>query len=477
MPDFLNAWDRQKFIKYNICPILENGSIIRLYVCKNSDLSVISYLSFKKKQKITIEYLSEELLETKVREQFGIHQANNGRSQVSKNHMNETAAENPSIVRLINGIINTAVSIGASDIHFEPFETRMLCRFRIDGSLRQDREITKESVAEAIARLKIMSNLDISEKRRPQDGRIRFNTGSKVVDIRISFLPTDFGEKAVLRILDKENLRLDLGLLGLDEAQRALLEDKIQMPNGMILVTGPTGSGKTTTLYAMLNHLKSPKLNITTIEDPIEYNLDGINQTHVRPEINLTFGNALRAILRQDPNIIMVGEIRDRETLDQAIRASLTGHLVLSTLHTNNSVATISRMLDLGAESYLIGSTLKLIIAQRLVQTICPNCKQKDVSVEQQTASRKLGGDANLVVYSGRGCDYCGNTGFKGRKAIYEFLAIDDKLGTMVSDGANASQIESYAKTAGFLSLKLAGLALIKNGETTPLEVLKVIAG
>ncbi|MCK5126287.1 MAG: type II/IV secretion system protein [candidate division Zixibacteria bacterium] len=384
--------------------------------------------------------------------------------------------DNPSIIKHIDEIINKAVSVGASDIHFEPFEKHMACRFRVDGSLRLDRDIPKESIAEIIARLKIMSNLDISEKRRPQDGRIRFNTGTKVVDIRVSILPTDFGEKAVLRLLDKESLRLDLDLLGLPQSHKALLEEKIALANGMVLVTGPTGSGKTTTLYAMLNKLRSPNVNITTIEDPIEYNLEGINQTHIRPDIDLTFGNALRAILRQDPNIIMVGEIRDKETLDQAIRASLTGHLVLSTLHTNNAIATITRMLDLGAESYLLGSTLKLIVAQRLVQKICTSCKEEVTNIEQKAAARKIGAEDDIKVFSGRGCTKCGDTGFLGRKAIYEFLPVDETLSDMISKGSREADILSYAVNNGYYTLQKAGLSLVKEGETTPIEILKVIA-
>ncbi|MCP4553732.1 MAG: type II/IV secretion system protein [Bacteroidetes bacterium] len=404
---------------------------------------------------------------------YGSDKNSNYSGEQNTNNLNQ---DNPSIIKHIDEIIKKAVAAGASDIHFEPFEKHMACRFRIDGSLRLDRNIEKDSVAETIARLKIMSDLDISEKRRPQDGRIRFNTGAKVVDIRVSFLPTDFGEKAVLRLLDKESLRLDLDLLGLPESHKELLQEKITLSNGMILVTGPTGSGKTTTLYAVLNKLCSPNVNITTIEDPIEYNLEGINQTHIRPEINLTFGNALRAILRQDPNIIMVGEIRDKETLDQAIRASLTGHLVLSTLHTNNSIATISRMLDLGAESYLLGSTLKLVIAQRLVQTICPACKEKDSSQEQKAAARKLGADSNLTVSSGLGCSECNNTGFIGRKAIYEFFPVNERLSDMISKGNSEADLLKTAEKNGYYSLQRAGLSLIKKGETTPIEVLKVIA-
>ncbi len=473
MPETPGGWDPQTFREYQICPVIEGRRIVKLIVCKNSDLSVISYIRFIEKRQIPIQLLSEEELNSHMNLQFGEIENSKYLGDSEENDLNH---DNPSIIKHIDGIINKAVSVGASDIHFEPFEKHMACRFRVDGTLRLDRDIAKDSVAETVARLKIMSDLDISEKRRPQDGRIRFDTGSKTVDIRISFLPTDFGEKAVLRLLDKESLRLDLDILGLPESHKALLEEKITLSNGMILVTGPTGSGKTTTLYAVLNKLRSPDVNITTIEDPIEYNLEGINQTHIRPEINLTFGNALRAILRQDPNIIMVGEIRDKETLDQAIRASLTGHLVLSTLHTNNSIATITRMLDLGAESYLLGSTLKLIIAQRLVQMICSACKTEDSSVGQLAAFRKLGAREGISVFSGKGCNACSHTGFIGRKAIYEFLPIDETLSELISNGNSEIEILNYAESNGYYSLQRAGLSLVENGETTPIEVLKVIA-
>ncbi len=473
MPETCRGWDWQFFEKYQICPKLKDDKIAQLITCKYTDLAVLSFMRFKEKRQIPIQYVSPEPLEAHMREQFGSIEKS---TQIQGQASGEQGTNNVSIIKHIDEIIIKAVMVGASDIHFEPFEKNMACRFRINGTLRLDRDISKESVAETIARLKIMSDLDISEKRRPQDGRIRFDTGSKVVDIRISFLPTDFGEKAVLRLLDKENLRLDLELLGLPESHKALLEEKISLSNGMILVTGPTGSGKTTTLYAILNRLRSPDVNITTIEDPIEYNLEGINQTHIRPEIDLTFGNALRAILRQDPNIIMVGEIRDKETLDQAVRASLTGHLVLSTLHTNNSIATITRMLDLGAESYLLGSTLKLVVAQRLVQTICPTCKKEDMSLEQRAAARKLGAEENLGIVSGRGCHACNHTGFMGRKAIYEFLPVDETLSEMISGGSNEASLLSYAADHGYYSLQEAGLILVQEGETTPIEVLKVIA-
>ncbi len=473
MPNPTGGWEPQVFEKYRIIPRFQNGRITKLMVCRDSDLSMISFLRFREKSQIPLQYLSVGDFDEQARVFFGSPSA---AQSPQRQGTKDTTYNDPSIIRLIDDIIKKAILQGASDIHFEPFEKHMACRFRVDGTLRLDRDIQKESVAEVIARIKIMSNLDISEKRRPQDGRIRFDSGKKIIDIRVSILPTDFGEKAVLRLLDKENLRLDLDRLGLSEPQKAILIEKIALANGMILITGPTGSGKTTTLYAVLNKLRSPDVNITTIEDPIEYNLEGINQTHIRPEINLTFGNALRAILRQDPNIIMVGEIRDKETLDQAIRASLTGHLVLSTLHTNSAIATITRMLDLGAESYLLGSTLKLIVAQRLVRTLCDACKVQDTRLEQKAAAIKLGADDSIRIYSGQGCPACGNSGFSGRRAIYDFLPVDESLSALISRGSGEHEILSHALKNGYQTLEKAGLVLIEKGETTPIEVLKVIS-
>ncbi|MEE9441403.1 MAG: GspE/PulE family protein [candidate division Zixibacteria bacterium] len=472
MSDLPVGWDRSFCEKYKIYPRLGQHEVNGLYLSLDSDLSVVSFLKFREKKDLALIYLQQQEFAKRASELFG--------SEINKkNHKSFSPSEigqDKSIIRLLDEIIGKGISVGASDIHFEPFEKNMDCRYRIDGVLRKDRNISGESVSEVIARIKIMSGLDISEKRRPQDGRIRFKAENRTVDIRVSILPTDFGEKAVLRILDKETLRLDLNLLGLSNLQHELLEGKIKLPNGMILVTGPTGSGKTTTLYAVLNRLRSPNVNITTIEDPIEYNLEGINQTQIKPEIDVTFANALRAILRQDPDIIMVGEIRDKETLDQAIRASLTGHLLLSTLHTNDAIATITRMIDLGAESYLLGSTLKLIIAQRLVQTICDHCKQPDSSPEQRAAALKLGIDSSAELFSGAGCTFCGNTGYVGRKAIYEMLPIDESLGNLISKGCTEADIRQYTQEHGYKRLKHAGIDLIKAGVTTPIEVFKAVA-
>lgn len=471
------SWPDRFFCeKYRICSFPQvNSEPEGIYIGPDSDFAILGFLKFRSQKNLRVRKVEREVLIDQINNLFnGASRPKDGASQAQAPAAENV--ENHSIIKLIDEIIQKGVTSGASDIHFEPFERTMLCRYRINGILRHDREISREAVAEVLARIKIMSGLDISEKRRPQDGRIRFKSGEKVVDIRVSILPTDFGEKAVLRILDKETLRLDLDLLGLKADHRQLLEEKISLPNGMVLVTGPTGSGKTTTLYAVLNRLRSPGVNITTIEDPIEYNLEGINQTQIKPEINLTFANALRAILRQDPNIIMVGEIRDKETLDQALRAALTGHLVLSTLHTNDAISTISRMLDLGAESFVLGSTLKLIIAQRLVQTICPACKSEGAGEESLVAAERLGLNGQVKLYRGLGCDKCGGTGFGGRTALYEMLPIDTKLAALIASGSLEADIRACANSSGFGDLQKAGIETIHEGITTPLEVLRAVA-
>jgi type II secretory ATPase GspE/PulE/Tfp pilus assembly ATPase PilB-like protein len=468
-------WLRPFCEKYKICPFYSKGKIDGILISQRSDLSILSYLKFRYKKQLQIRRVEDSEISRNIQDLFGNDSKPNDSFPVNHKSTSEIK-ENPSIIRLINEVIAKAISSGASDIHFEPFEESMSCRFRIDGVLKHNRDIARDSISEVIARIKIMSDLDISEKRRPQDGRIRFKTEIKTVDIRVSILPTDFGEKAVLRILDKETLRLDLKLLGLNSVQQAILEEKIALSNGMILVTGPTGSGKTTTLYAVLNRLRSPGVNITTIEDPIEYNLEGINQTQIKPEINVTFSAALRAILRQDPNIIMVGEIRDRETLDQAIRAALTGHLVLSTLHTNDAVSTITRMLDLGAADYLLSSTLKLIVAQRLVQTLCPNCKRTEAVFDEKNAAKALGIESPTRIQHAPGCHRCEGTGYLGRTALYEMVPIDTQMSEMIAKGEPEIDIRAYARKVGYRGLKEAGIEKIENGLTSPSEVLRAVA-
>ncbi len=374
-----------------------------------------------------------------------------------------------SAVSLASALIADAVKMGASDIHVEPYETFVRIRYRLDGVLR---EVSQPGVAQGrtlISRLKIMADLDIAEKRRPQDGRIRVREEGRTIDIRVSTLPTDFGEKVVLRILDKSRLQLDLSRLGFEDADLASFKKALRLPHGMILVTGPTGSGKTTTLYAALNHINHPGINITTIEDPIEYNLPGINQTHVRADIGLTFAAALRSILRQDPNIVMVGEIRDGETAEIAIRAALTGHLVLSTLHTNDAPSAITRLVDMGVAPFLVAASVKLILAQRLLRRICPDCSSPDLDGERQCPTGE--GIVLSGLRRGKGCPHCHNSGYRGRTAAYEILQIGDDLATLISSDFAADSIAQAAKNAGFRSLRQSALLVAGKGITSLEEV------
>jgi type IV pilus assembly protein PilB len=309
-----------------------------------------------------------------------------------------------------------------------------------------------------------MAGLAIAEKRRPQDGRIRFPHDDRTVDIRVSIIPTDFGEKVVLRLLDKRQLRLHLGGLGFSSRQLAIFEHKISASNGLILVTGPTGSGKTTTLYAALSYLNSPALNIVTVEDPIEYNLTGINQTQIRPEIGLTFSTMLRSLLRQDPNIIMVGEIRDTETLNMAVRASLTGHLVLSTLHTNDAVSAINRLADMGAERYLIASSLRLIVAQRLVRLNCLNCFDTRLNAEHYRAAELMGVTLSSAAGAGKGCDRCNHTGFRGRTALYEVLPVTEAIRRAIMTQTAEQEMLRMARADSFVTMNDMAADLINRG-------------
>lgn len=374
-----------------------------------------------------------------------------------------------SIIQLVHSIIEEAIQRHASDIHLEPFEHRYQVRFRFDGVLKEVAKIDLINKDAVISRLKILANLDIAEKRRPQDGRIRFQTADRWVDIRVSIMPTAYGEKIVMRILDRSTVNLSVDLLGLDEDQKQMLITGLTMPYGMILVTGPTGSGKTTTLYAGLNYVNHEQVNISTIEDPIEYNLDGINQTQVNSDIDVTFANALRSLLRQDPNIIMIGEIRDRDTADIAIRASLTGHLVLSTIHTNDSASTVTRLNDMGIEPYLTASSLRLIVAQRLVRRICRSCRRK-VSDPNPTILKDLGINEYFV---GTGCDDCFQTGYMGRIALFEMLPLDHETERLLVGQEAETALRNHMKQLGLRTLREDGINRIKAGITTPEEVIR----
>ncbi len=394
----------------------------------------------------------------------------------------EGEAEQAPVVKLVNAILMNAIQKKASDIHIEPYEKFMRIRFRIDGELREIMKPPLKLKNAIVSRIKIMANLDIAERRLPQDGRIKIKIGkNKEMDFRVSTLPTLFGEKVVLRLLDKSNLQLDMTKLGFEEDQLRDFKNAIHQPYGMVLVTGPTGSGKTTTLYSALSELNTDEVNISTAEDPVEFNLPGINQVNIREDIGLTFASALRSFLRQDPDIIMVGEIRDFETAEIAIKAALTGHMVLSTLHTNDASSTITRLLNMGIEPFLVASALNAVVAQRLAKRICSNCKEE---VQMTDAMKKALLDAGVKpeeidsfkVYKGRGCEVCDGTGYKGRVALYEVLVVSEPIKELILNGASSLEIKREAIRLGMKTLRRSGLNKIKEGVTTLEEVLRVSA-
>ncbi len=377
------------------------------------------------------------------------------------------------IIRLINAILGEAIAENASDIHIETFEKRLVIRFRVDGILREVVQPKRELAALLVSRIKVMAKLDIAEKRIPQDGRISLRVGGREVDIRVSTLPSANGERVVLRLLDKQAGRLTLRHLGMNEQDRRQLEQAVKKPHGIILVTGPTGSGKTTTLYAALTTLNDRTRNILTVEDPIEYHLEGIGQTQVNTKVDMTFARGLRAILRQDPDVVMVGEIRDQETAEMAVQASLTGHLVLSTLHTNSAIGAVTRLVDMGVEPFLISSSLLGVLAQRLVRVLCNDCKR---AYNADAAECELLGVSPAeapTLYHAEGCEQCRGLGYRGRTGIYELVLFDDTLRTMVHTRASEQDMLRHARELG-PSIREDGLRKVREGVTTIEEVLRV---
>ncbi len=389
----------------------------------------------------------------------------------------EKASEDAPVVRLVNVVLLNAIRKGASDIHIEPYEKRMRVRYRVDGVLHEEMSPPLKLKNALSSRLKIMSQLDIAERRLPQDGRIKMKLGrDREMDFRVSVLPTMWGEKIVLRLLDKSNLQLDMTKLGFDTQPLEDFNWAIHQPWGMVLVTGPTGSGKTTTLYSALSDLNTGDVNISTAEDPVEYNLMGINQVQMHDDIGLNFAAALRAFLRQDPDIVMVGEIRDFETAEIAVKAALTGHLVLSTLHTNDAPSTISRLLNMGVEPFLITASVNLVLAQRLARRVCADCKEpipidREALLDLGMTPEQIEG-AELV--QGRGCGTCGGTGFKGRVALYEVMRFSEDLRELVLQGASTAELKTAAIREGMSSLRMSGIKKLLSGTTTISEILRV---
>ncbi|MGX7596074.1 GspE/PulE family protein [Planococcus plakortidis] len=378
------------------------------------------------------------------------------------------------IVRLVNQLLSNAVAMKASDVHLDPHESKLLVRYRIDGTLRTERVLPKSMQQMVTARIKILANLDITENRIPQDGRIKSTVDFRAIDLRVSSLPTVFGEKIVMRILDLSQNLTDISKLGFNELNMERFMKEIEKPNGIVLISGPTGSGKSSTLYAALNKLNSEEVNIITVEDPVEYQLEGINQIQVNANVGLSFAAGLRSILRQDPDIVMVGEIRDKETADISIRASLTGHLVLSTIHTNDSIASITRLMDMGIEPFLVTASLNAVIAQRLIRRVCRDCREtQPASVREKEIFAKRGLSIDTIS-RGAGCPQCNMSGYKGRMAIHEVLVVDDAMKDVINRGGSAAEIRKIAIANKTIFLIDDGLLKVKEGMTTTEEVLRV---
>lgn len=449
----------QQAFDWNVLPIrIENGTL-QIGASVPTDRKLMEDISFFTGLKVKAIKIPSEIILERLKEVYGENAAlNNGNGSENKSQQIEH-----SNIDLVNKLIDEAVENSASDIHLESFENNYRIRYRIDGQLREIMNLPVSRSAQISSRIKIMAGLDISEKRKPQDGKIKYRNKSYDIDIRVSTLPTSFGEKTVLRILDKSHLDLNIEKLGLSKEHLSTVLRNLQRPYGMILVTGPTGSGKSTSLYSFLQHIHRVEKNILTVEDPVEYNIPGINQCNVKPDIGFSFANALRSFLRQDPDVIMVGEIRDKETADIAVRAALTGHLVFSTLHTNDSISAITRLIDMGVDSFLVAASLKLIIAQRLVRKLC------DCKIKSQSTGNGSGGH----IYIKKGCFDCGMTGYRGRTALFEVLEITDEIAEMISAEKSLVEIRNKSLENGFVSLRQSGLSKIQSGITTNEEVIR----
>ena len=389
--------------------------------------------------------------------------------------LKDLASEAP-VIRLVSLLITNALEMRASDIHIEPFESRLTVRYRIDGVLHEVESPPKRLSAAVISRIKIMANLDIAERRLPQDGRIRLRVQGKEIDLRVSTLPTMHGESVVMRILDKGHVALDFRKLGFEDDTLKVFLDVLLQPHGILLVTGPTGSGKTTTLYTALDRLNQPDVKILTVEDPVEYQMSGINQIQVKPQIDLTFANALRSIVRQDPDVIMIGEIRDLETAQIAVQSALTGHLVLSTVHTNDAPSTVNRLLDMGVEDYLLTSTVIGILAQRLVRKLCPHCKEPYAALPElveQMRLRRYSHEREITLWRAKGCSHCAQTGYMGRLSILEMMPMTDAVRSLVMKHENAAELRAEAIREGMVTMYEDGLRKALGGVTTFEEVLR----
>ena len=477
--------------KFNVIPISKIGKTLIVAISDPNNIYVLDAIKFITRYLvqpvISPEKAIQKAIDTYYRDAAGIDQILKGLKEGDLEVIEESEevpteqdlisqVQDKPLVKLVDSIIGDAIRRGCSDIHIETYEKRIRVRSRLDGNLQEMSPLPFKYRAAIVSRIKIMADLDISERRLPQDGRIKVKFGDRAVDLRVSVLPTIFGEKVVMRILDPGSVNVDLTKLGFPQHSLKEFEKTIHLPYGMILVTGPTGSGKTTTLYSALKQINTTDINIMTAEDPVEFNFEGINQVAVKSEIGLTFAASLRSFLRQDPDVIMVGEIRDTETAEIAVRAALTGHLVFSTLHTNDAPSTIDRLIDMDIPNYLVASCVRLIMAQRMVRKICSNCKHQ-VQIPSETL-QMLGFADNeikdLKVYEGTGCSECNNTGYSGRTGIFEVMPMTSTIERMIVSGASSAEIRQQAITEGMLTLRIAALEKLKKGITTIGEVLAV---
>ena len=475
--------------KYKIVPISLDGQTLTIAMVDPSNLFAVDDIRFLTRKNIRVTVATETAIKQAMDRFYdagtGVDEALSEFTDEAVDLIEsgedldigelESAAEQAPVVKLVNLVLVDAIRKGASDIHLEPYEKSLRVRYRIDGVLYEIMRPPLKLKNAIVSRLKIMSRLDIAERRLPQDGRIKLKTKGREMDFRVSVLPTLFGEKVVLRLLDKSSLQLDMTKLGFEERQLKDFQEAIHRPFGMVLVTGPTGSGKTTTLYSALCELNKTTDNISTAEDPVEYNLPGINQVQIHEAIGLTFATALRAFLRQDPDIIMVGEIRDFETAEIGIKAALTGHMVLSTLHTNDAPSTVSRLLNMGVEPFLVASAVNLMLAQRLARRVCNDCKHeikvpKETLLDLGVSEEEVG---SIASYKGAGCSTCNQTGYKGRIALYEVMPLYDEIKELVLVGASTAELKREAMRLGAITLRQAGINKLKQGITTVEEVVR----
>jgi type IV pilus assembly protein PilB len=490
--DVISIIPRHIAKKYRVVPVFKSDGKVAVAIADPSDLNTIDTLTHLLNAEIELRVAAESDIEAALNKYYGgtgqtvvdkaIQELTESEVEVPKGALDDDGgavdADAP-LIRLVNQIIVDAFKMRASDIHLEPLSKRFRLRFRIDGVLHEMKAPPKRLQASIITRLKIQSNMSISEHRIPQDGRIQSKVGTKLIDLRVSCLPTNHGESIVMRILDKEGLRLGLPELGFFTDDQQTFERMIGLPDGILLVTGPTGSGKTTTLYSCLHFINRPDRKIITVEDPVEYILSGINQVQVHEAVGLTFAAALRSILRQAPNVVMIGEIRDMETASIAINASLTGHLVFSTLHTNDAPSAVTRLVDIGVKPFLVASSTRCLMAQRLVRKVCRQCAQPYQPTEQEMRALNLTPEnmQTATMQKGRGCSNCSNTGCRGRFGIFEIFIIDDEARKLIYDKASSSVLRARAREMGMRTLREDGIRKVLAGLTTPEEVIRATVG